>query len=405
MTRRLATRAGQGQAGTVAELHFFFGTLCHLPLLERVLGRPVEAHAAHLPGHEARVALDARGEELSFPMLVPGRAGVPGLVAEIAPAEVPRLDFYEAGYHAGPVEVALAEGGRVTARSYLEGAAHWQPGSAWDLDVWRERWGETVTEAVAEYMALRGVLPLEAAIRRYPLILVRAASRLRARAPRPATLRRVPQPGDVEIEALERPYTKFFAVEDYTLRHRTFGGAMSAPLERAAFVSGDATVVLPYDPVRDRVLLVEQFRTGPLARGDANPWCLEPIAGRVDAGETPETAARREAQEEAGLTLSRLIAAPRFYPSVGAKSEYLFTYLGLADLPDGSARIGGIEAEGEDIRSHLISFDGLMSLIETGEAENAPLVVLALWLARLRPGLRAEAEGAPGTGEATSDGA
>lgn len=389
----------------MSDLHFFFGTLCHLPLLERVLGRPVEARAAHLPGHEARVALDAHGEELSFPMLVPGGAGVSGLVAEVAPAEVPRLDFYEAGYAAGPVEVSLDGGGQVTARSYLAGAAHWQPGAPWDFEAWRARWGETVTEAAEEFLALRGVLSLEAAVHRYPLILVRAASRLRAQAPRPATLRRVPQPGDIEIEALERPYAKFFAVEDYTLRHRTFTGKMSPPLDRAAFVSGDATVVLPYDPVRDRVLLVEQFRTGPLARGDANPWCLEPIAGRVDAGETPESTARREAQEEAGLTLSRLIAAPRFYPSVGAKSEYLFTFLALADLPDGSARLGGLEEEGEDIRSHLVSFDGLMSLIETGEAENAPLIVLALWLARLRPGLRAEAGVASGTGAGASDGA
>lgn len=62
-------------------------------------------------------------------------------------------------------------------------------------------------------------------------------------------------------------------------------------------------IVLPYDPIHDRVLLVEKFRAGPFARQGENPWCLEPIAELMDQGETPEEAGLREAHEEAGLTL------------------------------------------------------------------------------------------------------
>ena len=73
-------------------------------------------------------------------------------------------------------------------------------------------------------------------------------------------------------------------------------GGHGDEVSRTAFVSGDAITVLPYDPVSDRVLLVEQFRAGPYARGDSQPWLLEALAGRIDGGESPEEAVLREAQ-------------------------------------------------------------------------------------------------------------
>lgn len=374
--------------------YFFYGTLSHPALLERVLGHLPRLVPARAEGWEVRHALASDGDELSFPVLVPGPLGVTGVLAEIAPEGARRLDFYETGYVTAEIAVTDAAGAVAQARVYLPEPGRWQPGRPWALADWVEQWGEIAPEAAAEFMALQGQVPAEQALARYGNIKVRAASRLRARDGGPATRRFAPHAGDVVVETLKTPYAKFFAVEDYRLRHRLFRGGLSPVLDRAAFVSGDATVVLPYDPLRDRVLLVEQFRTGPFARGDANPWSLETIAGRVDADESPEAAARREAVEEAGITLGQLIAAPNFYPSPGAKSEYLFCYIGLADLPDTAAGHGGLEAEGEDIRSHLLGFAEMMALIETGEIENGPLIVIALWLERMRAGLRAAAVGA-----------
>ena len=136
--------------------------------------------------------------------------------------------------------------------------------------------------------------------------------------------------------------------------------------------------------------MIEQFRAGPYARGDANPWLIETVAGRIDGGETPEEAARREAEEEAGLTLKALIAGPRYYPSPAAKAEYIYSFVGIADLPDSAAGLGGLASEAEDIRSHVISFDRLMALVDSGEIDNAPLQLIAFWLARERPRIRAD---------------
>lgn len=393
-TLALGRARTENGAGSLRKLYFFYGTLGHPPLLAAVLGRSPELAPARVEGHEIRHACDDAGTELGYPLLVPGPAGVAGVLAEVSAAEEEVLDWYEIGYRKEVLTVTDAAGQAVAALAYLPEDRRWTPGRLWRLEDWAAEKGDLATLAVAEVMALRGQVSAEAAIARYPMIRVRAASRLRAALPRPASLRRTAAEGDVVIERLTTPYAKFFAVEDYRLRHRRFDGGMSAVLDRAAFVSGDATVVLPYDPRRDTVLLVEQFRPGPLARGDANPWSLETVAGRVDAGETPEDAARREAEEEAGVTLGRLIAAPAHYPSPGAKSEYLYCYIGLCDLPETGPGLGGLEAEGEDIRSHRIPFAQMMDLIDSGEIENGPLIVIALWLARLREELRKTALGA-----------
>ncbi len=279
--------------------------------------------------------------------------------------------------------VGLAVAGREEAMAFLVEALG-LAGDAGEVDLPQS------TENVAlclDILALRGHVSAQAIHARLPQMAMRAAARVRASLPAPATLRRAAQAGDVVVDETQRPYTAFFAVEEILLRHRKFDASLSPVLRRAAFVSGDAVTVLPFDPVRGRVLLVEQFRAGPLARGDANPWQLEAIAGRIDAGETPEAAARREAQEEAGLTLGALIPVASYYPSPGIVAEYLYSYVAICDLPDSAAGIYGVADEAEDIRSHIIAFDDLMALVSSGEVGNAPLILTALWLAQRRASL------------------
>lgn len=248
-------------------------------------------------------------------------------------------------------------------------------------------------EVQAEALALArlvmqafGRLSAELVARRMPSLRVEAASRLRAAVPVPRGLRM--GTGEVEADLPEPSHAGFFALNVHHLRHRRFDGAMSPLLQREVFVVGDAVTVLPYDPIRDRVLLVEQFRMGPLGRGDPLPWQLEAIAGRIDPGETPEDAARREAVEEAGLVLGALEKVAEYYPTPGAVAEYLYSYVALCDLPDGVAGVFGAAEEAEDIRGHLLSFDRLAEVLAAGEIGNAPLLLTVLWLQRERARLR-----------------
>ena len=242
-------------------------------------------------------------------------------------------------------------------------------------------------ELAEDIMALYGLTPAEAVRARLGPMAVRASSRARVESA-PTEVRHRAGPGDVMVAGKRLAYASFFAVEDHDVAWRRFDGGMSATVGRAAFISGDAVTVLPYDPRRDLVLVVEQFRTGPLARGDAQCWQIEAVAGRVDPGEMPEEAARREAVEEAGLVLRDLIEVARYYPSPGAVSEYLYSYVALCELDPEQAGVFGVADEAEDIRTHVLGFDRFMELVASGEIENAPLILTALWLQRERGRLR-----------------
>lgn len=359
-------------------LTFLYGPLTDPALCEAVLGPGVAGRAACLPG-QALV-----GEGL-FPAMIPDPDGrVEGQLVPLTEEEEARLAFYLSPQQASVVTV-LAGGAALAARLHrpdVQGAA----GGPWTLAGWQARYGMVAPGAARD--RLRGFAT--GGLRPHSMLLTREGSRLRA-AGGPRRLRPAAPDGAVAVAAVREPYVRFFAVEEYDLSFSRFDGGMSDTVTRAVFVSGDAATVLPYDPVRDRVLVIEQFRTGPFARGDVQPWIYEPVAGRIDAGETPEDAARRETQEEAGLAIRDLIRVGSYYSTPGIASEYLYSFVAVVDLPDSAARIAGLEAEAEDIRGRLLSFDELLDHVRSGEGTNGPLLVTALWLALNRDGLRAGA--------------
>ncbi len=183
-------------------------------------------------------------------------------------------------------------------------------------------------------------------------------------------------------------YKGFFSVEEHDLSYRKFDNKQSNIVTRSTLVSSDAVIVLPYDPVNDRILLIEQFRTGPYVKGDENPWVLEPIAGLIDEGETPESAGIREAQEEAHLEIKRLELVARSYPSPGISTEFFHQYVGIVELLDSSGLIAGLSSENEDIRSHIFEYEQFFEMIESGKAKVGPLILLGLWLSKNRNRLR-----------------
>lgn len=375
----------------LVEALFLYGTLRHLPLLEVVAGVTLSVEPAWLPDHTVTHAVAHDGQVRDFPLFT-ARKGETAQGYLIRPGSEARerLDAYERvfGYDTTEIAVETAQG-TAKATIYVPRADLWRPGAPWSLADWVAGPGVLAPEVAAEVMTLLPSTPPALILERIPMVQIRVASRRRARSePAPATLRRAPTEQDVEVISARRPYARYFGVEEADLRFRHFDGSFSRPVTRAGFIMGDAVTVLPYDPVRDTVMLVEQFRFGPYARGDANPWSLEPIAGRIDPFEDPETAARRETQEEARLTLRAMHRVGRYFVSPGAVTEYLLSYVGLADLPDSAEGVHGLDSEAEDIRSHVISFARLMDLVESGEVANAPLLISAQWLAMNRDRLR-----------------
>jgi len=123
---------------------------------------------------------------------------------------------------------------------------------------------------------------------------------------------------DFQLIEKTTSFQGYFRIERYRFRHKLFAGGWSGEISREVFERGHAVAVLPYDPERDAVLLIEQFRIGALA-GGMPAWQIEVIAGIIDEGETPEAVARREAQEEARCEILDLLPIYHYLASPGGR--------------------------------------------------------------------------------------
>ncbi len=195
-----------------------------------------------------------------------------------------------------------------------------------------------------------------------------------------------PVPEGVEIVSKEVGYAGFFRLYRYRLRHRLFSGGWTPVITRELFERGNAVAVLPYDPVRDEVVLVEQFRIGALEM-EGGPWLLECVAGMIEAGESPEAVAHREAQEEAGCRLLMLERIAHYLVSPGGTSERITLYCGRVEA-QGIGGIHGLAEEHEDIRVKVVSFERAMALLQEGRINSAAPIIAMQWLAMNRERLR-----------------
>ncbi len=183
---------------------------------------------------------------------------------------------------------------------------------------------------------------------------------------------------DVEIIARETLYSGFFSMDLYRFRHRLFNGEMSGEIRREIFERGHAAVLLPFDPVRDEVVLVEQIRIAAYDVSES-PWLLEMVAGMIEEGESVEDVARREALEEAGLVVGRTKPVLSYLASPGGTSERLSIMVGEVDATTAEG-IHGLADENEDIRVHVVSREQAYQWVEEGKIDNAASVIALQWL-------------------------
>lgn len=184
---------------------------------------------------------------------------------------------------------------------------------------------------------------------------------------------------NVDIISHEVAYQGYFRIERYELRHDLFSGGQSSVFSRELFERGNAVGVLPYDPIRDEVVLIEQFRIGAL-KDPNSPWLFEVVAGVIERGETPDAVAKRELQEEAGLDCQALHGFCDYWVSPGGMSERVHLFVAHIDARQANG-IHGVADEHEDIRVFTLPLSDAVQAVFDGQIDNSATIIALQWLA------------------------
>lgn len=191
---------------------------------------------------------------------------------------------------------------------------------------------------------------------------------------------------DYLIEKREVPYQGIFRIARYHLRFRLFNGELSDTVLREIFERTSAVAVLPYDPILDSILLIEQFRAGAIANPQS-PWLLEAVAGSFNPEEKPLQVASREVQEEAGCEILDLYPICEYFVSPGACNEYLYLFCGHINAKNAGG-VFGLKEEHEDIRSFVVSAEDAFIMLQEGKIKTSPAIIALQWLQLNREWLR-----------------
>ena len=362
---------------------FVFGTLKSETLRTIVLGRelaPKDICTASIKGFCVYWA-----KEGPFPVMVPKEGSeAHGLVLKnLSDVDVERLNYYELGfdYVLSPTYVETNVG-PAEASAYFCNNSDMATKKSWSYDDWLSDHSEVQYIAAKEFLDFFDTKYGDTAQAMYNKIFKRAE----VYANEAANLSKVIENGpensiNIQVENIQREYLGFFALNQISLKYSQFDGDISELKNRVILMGSEASLILPYDPVLDKVLLVEQFRIGPFCRGDRAPWVFEPVAGIIEVGETPDEAAKREVFEEAGLEVTQLVKMGSGYPNPGEATSYFYNYIAIVDLSEYSPGIYGAKNEGEDIRTHVIDFNIVLNWSVSNKLRVLPLNTMVLWLA------------------------
>ena len=198
----------------------------------------------------------------------------------------------------------------------------------------------------------------------------------------------LPDHPDLRIVGHEIAFKRHLRLDVYRFHHRLFSGEWSGERVWDITRRGNAVAVVLYDPERDAVVLIEQFRLAPLLAG-MSPWVIEVVAGLVDhADETDEDVARREAVEEAGLAVEgELLPIQRYTPTPGDSDQATMLFCGRVDSRQAGG-VHGVAEENEDIRVVVKTIGEIERLLDAGGIDNGHTLVCLYWLLRHRAGVR-----------------
>lgn len=190
--------------------------------------------------------------------------------------------------------------------------------------------------------------------------------------------------GRVRLVAKETVWKRFIHLQTLVFDQTTADGRVTR-LNREVHDHGSAAAILLFDPQKDAIVLVRQFRPAAFVNGDPS-FMLEVPAGLID-DDQPDEAIRREAMEETGYAVKDVQYLFETYASPGTLTEKVALFYARIDLNEKAGLGGGLDTEGEDIEVLSIPLDEAFGMITTGEISDAKTIILLQWAMLNRAGL------------------
>jgi ADP-ribose pyrophosphatase len=183
---------------------------------------------------------------------------------------------------------------------------------------------------------------------------------------------------DVELLKEKTLFDEYCQIKQFELQFSLFGGGMSKPVVRELLHRPPAVAVLLYDPIANKVVLIEQLRVGAL-REEGSPWLLEIAAGLTEPDEPFIDTACREVKEETGCTVLSLLPICTYLTSPGISNEKTMVYCGQIKAPAVGGNHGLVE-EGEDIKVWVFETEEAFKLLGEGHIISSSAIIALQWL-------------------------
>ena len=190
-----------------------------------------------------------------------------------------------------------------------------------------------------------------------------------------------PSTDRVRIHGVETLSANWGKLKKYSITYRRSDGT-EQPQSREVYDRGNGAAILLYNKERGTVVLTRQFRLPALLSGHPDGMLLEAPAGHLEADD-PDTAIRREAEEETGYRVQHVKEVLAAYMSPGSVTEQLHLFTAEYTAADRVGAGGGHKGEGEDIEVIEVAMQDALAMIDRGAIIDAKTILL-LYHARLK---------------------
>ncbi len=169
----------------------------------------------------------------------------------------------------------------------------------------------------------------------------------------------------------------FWEINELSFIHQKHDGKWSNEIKREIFSGAQVATLLPYDPIKKEIVLIQQFRAGVISKYP-DSYLYEIVAGIIDKNESPEETALRECMEETGCEVNKIFPIQSYFPAPGSSESFYHMYLGEIKSFDGS-RIKGLESENEDILVSSFKIEVVRKMLENKIIINGLTLIALQW--------------------------